>query len=201
MYLPKSHVNLTRLPIAQGKDLTNCLRMIHERWRRFYPALAYYPLKLVSEPTQDDVIDTINPIVSNRDDSTAYDDLWGEDIPKDHNYEETGYINPHDSLNAPLADATDTRVYGAGVRVHGQVNHQPSMKELGKYGIDAKKDLEITFPVTILDKARITCKNGDMVWWDNTQYELTSVHQTGYWNNTNIPLYVKCFAQRKYYGS
>lgn len=183
----------TTFPTAHDKDLKMQIRMLREKFRRFYPQVNYHAMNFgdLSDQT-DDVPGEVPP-----DYVTEIDDLWGEPVATG---QQTGlaWENPHVSA---ILDATegDKRV-DKGL-IHAHINHEPSEKTLSRFGIDEKRVITITFLVDLLHDLHIVPAHGDRFFWRQHVFEILKWQRIGYWKNTSVNLYIHAVAKYARYGS
>lgn len=183
-------------PYASGKDLTTLIRLLKEKWVRFFPIIDYYCLNYT--PTKVDH-DAGTDLSGTPQDTTKVDDLWGEDVPVSLTAE---WIQPHSvSIEGMSADATNTRAYLPAKQFNLPIQRSVTDKTLKRFGIDEMRDVLVTFLTPVLDELSITVKVGDKFVWDGESYEIEQAKEEGFWQNTNVPLYVIGNCKRLRLGS
>lgn len=92
---------------------------------------------------------------------------------------------------------TSDRIWAEPVTIKAYVEHQPTKKNLGKYGLDQTRDVMFHIPtVTLSDLGILENRDdfliGDRLDWGGDVYEVKDQSRdTGsYWINTNIPFYL-----------
>lgn len=183
----------TVFPTAHDKDLQMNIRILKEKYQRFYPKLDYKQMNLgIPDPQEGDVPATPPPVTV-----TEIDDLWGEPVP---NGELPGlaWENPHSTLDL---DATEGDKRLPGIEINAHVNHQPSKKVLGRFGIDEQRVMVVTFLVPLLEEAGITVRHGDRFFWKNFVFEVLHWQRMGYWKDTSVHLYIETAVRYARYGS
>lgn len=185
-YLPEDFTHTTQFPQAYSKDLLAQIRVIEEKWRRFYPEVTYYPLNkavTVVPRTPSGDIDTAS--VSGTAGGTTFDPVFGEAV--DNAALAAGWKQPH--LSGDRRAVNPERFHDP-IKVRAQVRREAKEKELKKLGFDEVRDLLLTIPVSLLDRLGITVQQGDRFIWDNDLYEVLQFETTGYWKNTNLRPYI-----------
>lgn len=193
-YLPVDYTMGTTFPAEYGKDVLQQISVIEEKWKRFYPVINYYCLSKRVTVIQDGNVD--NPVGESG--TTAFDPLWGEDV--DPVMFTEGWKQPHLD-ETDTAAAANTRFYMDPVPVHAQVRREAHDIELKKLGFDRVRDLLVTIPVSLLDKAGIRVEPGDRFIWDNDVYEVQQRERTGFWKNTSLRIYIVLNCEHARLGS
>ena len=195
MYLPKDYTHGTKFPGAISKDLQTQIRMIEERWIRFYPQVEYHAFS-------GDVRPTTNPAgtqegVLGEAGGSAFDSLWGETV--DAAQISTGvWKQPHRNAGSVAANP---EIRYPMQRIHARVKRESREKELKQYAFDQIRDLTVDIPLSLLDAAGITCRPDDEFVWDGYRYVVMQTETTGYWKNTNIRLFMTLYAEHARSGS
>lgn len=183
-YLPEDFTHPTVMPKAYGADVLHAIRVIEEKWARFYPQVNYFCLRkaitVVPKNGQGDV-DTQS--LTGEVGTTTFDPILGEAV------DTTGTFWKQPHLSGDTRAASPERFMDP-VRVHAQVRREAKEKELKKLGFDEVRDLLLTIPTSILDKLGIEVTQGDRFVWDNDLFEVLQFETTGYWKNTNLRLYM-----------
>ena len=195
-YLPPPMVNGAQFPLPYGADLQLQIRMIEERWRRFYPVLQYAPLDKRTTPVQ-------SPSeTSGESGATQFDPLWGESVPT--GLKATGWRQPHLSTAvdpATAVEAAEPNVYVAPRPIHGRIQRVARKDFLQKMGFDRLRDLIITVPTSMFDESGITVTQGDRFVWDNELYEVIQWSPMGWWMNSSVKLFLVLNCQHARRGS
>lgn len=193
MYLPEPYTHETEFPSAYGRDLAVQLRLIEEKYRRFYPKLEYFAFR--GDVTPASSAAATGEVVGEAGGS-SFDTLWGETVPAGQLA--TGvWQQPHDGTGA----AANPEVFYPMQIVHGRIQREAKEKELKKYGFDQLRDLLLFLPCSRLDALGITVRAGDEFVWDGYRYFVEQCEATGYWKNTNLTLYVVSNCTQKKAGS
>lgn len=193
-YLPAIYTHEVELPGAYDKDLLLQVRVIIEKYRRYYPKIEYFTFKgdvTVSPSLPSDV-----PTVVGEAGGTAFDPLWGESVPADQ-LTDGVWQQPNDGSGA----AANPELFNPVVIVNCRIQRDAKEKELKKYGFDQIRDLLLFIPTARLDQLGITARAGDEFVWDGYRYQFEQVEATGYWKNTNLPLYLVANCEQKKVGS
>lgn len=186
-YLPPDVIEETVLPQPWGKDLRNLIRIIEEKWRRFYPLVPYHPL--ATSPTTPPNTNTPNGAPGGL--NTLFDPLYGEAVDPTM----TMIVQPH--LSGTF-NAANPEVFDDPVTFNIKV--QPFELDVVEklYGFDKTRQLVLTAPTSVLDKNGITVQEGDYIEWDGSAYSVYETTLDKFWLNTNLPLYLvfTCSARR-----
>lgn len=182
-YLPEEFTHDTVFPRAFGKDAHLQIRLVEEKWRRFYPEINYYCLdkNVTVAPAESGGLAQATGTTG----GTAFDPITGESV--DPAALTSAWKQPHLSGDRR---AVGTERFLEPIKLHAQVRREAKEKELKKLGFDEVRDLLLTIPASMLDKLAITVQQGDRFIWDNDLFEVTQFEATGYWKNTNIRLYL-----------
>jgi hypothetical protein len=185
----------THFPTGTDKDIETAIRMMKERYERFFPQVDYQSRKIpdamVSEHTGD-----VQPLPNSED----VDDLWGEVNPPGQQMG-TAWQQPH---TTERLDATEIDEFESKGYMHVHLNHNPTTRQLKKFGIEQGRYMIATFLVPLLEDAEIDMvKKGDRFFWKDHVYEIYKFEDptAGYWKNTSIDLYVVCVCKYARYGS
>ena len=183
----------TSFPTATDKDLQMQIRIIREKYGRFFPLVEYQQMNInnVQEHTND-TPDDDTPTYE-----TEIDDLWGEPIPNGQ-LQGDKWINPH---TTETLDATKCNKRVNRGKINVQIDHQPSERSLIKWGIDEKRVITCKFFVPLLEDNGIVVAMGDRFYWKNHTMEIRNWKRTGYWKNTSHHLYIEAVATYARYGS
>jgi hypothetical protein len=193
-YLPPYAVNKTVIPEAYGIDLQTIVRMIRERWEKFFPKLDYYSLQVAPTAPASANMDKIVGAADN----TQFDPLWGEAV--DPALRGESWTQPHLS-GEYAADKDATDVYATAVPMPSRFRREVKDSELHQWGFDRVRDVVVTIPVVFFDLADLTAKAGDKLSWNSSFYDVVQQTTDGYWRNSNIPLYVILNCQTRRRGS
>ena len=177
-------------PTATDSDLLTAVGMLREKYARFFPQVNYQRLEKGTIPSQEGDVADLSP-------ATSFDDLWGEAIPPGMQ-PGLDWQNPHAD---PALDATEGGKYTDVGPIHVHLNHEPTEKELSRFGIDQKNLMTATFLVSLLDDLSLTVKFGDRFHWKTYMYEVKGWRREGYWKNTSVHLYIVAACTFKRYGS
>jgi len=97
----------------------------------------------------------------------------------------------------PLYNESPARRWHDPTILRGYVDHKPSKKTLGKYGMDQEREVLFLVPTHTLSDLRILEANdtfliGDMVVWNGDAYEVLDQRKDvdAYWANSSIPFYI-----------
>lgn len=189
----------TILPKAGGKDLAMQVRLIEEKYRKFFPEITYFKLKKQVTAVADPA-DAVQIIGASG--TTQFDRLWGEQVPA--SMETTGWQQPHLSEQDPdtaTHDAPDRGEYEDAVEIHGRVQRIAREDELKKYGFDRLRDLILHLPLFTMQKIGLRPRPGDYFIWDGDQFDVKQVNRRGWWKNTNVRLYYVISSAHRHLGS
>lgn len=193
-YIPPRQTGVTVFPEEAGLDLDTTLQQIEEIWRDCYPALAYLPVNKKTTPVAD------ASTLTGEAGSTRYDPLWREAV------DPTLTTWAQGQGTGGTQQVADVEVYYPAVTLNIQV--QPVNAEgpdLKKYGFDDDDRrvglLLCTIPVSMLDKASVTCRAGDLVKWEGDSWVVLKPRLSGYYFNTNLRLYAVLLCERYRHGS
>ena len=178
-YLPTSPTMETTFPQEYGPDVLQGIQIIEEKWIRHFPQISYFCLKKGIVAV--DSIDTVSGEV----DGSAFDPLWGETV--DPALLAQTWQQPHQNASA---EAANTAVFEDPEKIHAQVRREARDDELKKLGFDRFRDLVLTIPLSLLDRAGITAQQGDRFIWDNDLFQVEQINRTGFWKNTNLRIYM-----------
>lgn len=206
-YLPFPTTHGAVFPIANGVDFAAAVRLIKEKWRRFYPYIAYYSLAAIPAAVQEGTDSAgYTQSVQQAPGQTVVDDLWGESVPAG-----ATWIQPHSPTDSAAADAAapTTNVYQGPFQIRAHVRINPPEQLLTRMGINETRELLVTIPTALLDEVTdaegqphpVYCRIGDRFVWSRVTYEAQEVILTGLWKFTDVPLYVTITAQRVHPGS
>lgn len=192
-YLPEDVTDETVFPKGYNKDFLQQMRLVNEKWRRFYPLLPYECLLKETLPIGQAANEPagVTP-------NTVFDPLWGEAVDDEVLPGAGEYLQPHLS---GTADATVLGRFATSVEIHGQIRREAKERELKRLGFDEIRDILVVFPTTLLDIAGITIQQGDRFTWDNDRYQVLQFKRVGYWKNTNLRAYISCNCEHERRGS
>jgi len=196
-YLPNLTTEQTTAFSRNADDLRTHLRILEERWRRFYPVLPWYQLLFL--PTAPVQAATSEAPVVGLNTGTLVDDLYGEAVPQ----KTTGvYQQPH--LTPVVNDSAPERKKHANpVSIHGFVRREETENELNQFGEDASRIVTVTLLTSLCDARGITVNPGDEFDYSGQRWEVRSsrIPERGRWKMTNIPLFIECRCMTKRVGS
>lgn len=196
-YIPDNHLLETTFPQRYGKDILNGIRTVEERWERFYPQIKYHCLNftptILPKTTAGDADVSEATGVSG---GSAFDALWGEAIDPVALTE--AWKQPHVSGSNV---ASEPEKFMAPVLLHAQIRREAKEKELKKLGFDEVRDLLVTIPLSLLDRAGVEVKVGDRFVWDNDVFDVDQFELTGYWKNTELRVFIVINAKHHHFGS
>lgn len=202
-YLPPKYTQQTSFPKAHGRDLLTQVRMIEERWRRYYTEIEYYP-RLQDIGIADATPDVHNPEIAAPVSPTdpaagGFDRLWGESVDRQMADDEQ-WEQPH--LSGTLDATTEAEGYQAPVKFHAQIKREMDKKRaLELYGFDDVRDLVVIIPVSFYDACGFRAKEGDKFIWDGQEYDVIQNAGAGWWKNSNVRLYRVLNCESKRLGS
>lgn len=209
MYILPRSLEDTTFPFAEdgavvgglSKDLFTQCRMITEKWQRKFPIVDYFQIKNAPSNVAPN-IDVPSGIPADPavqiNEPTMIDDLWGESISD----MVTTWEQPHGGTpEALILPATDVDNFFDAISIHAAILMEPTERQLKKIGLDSVKDLAVTLPTYYLDICNVTCNRGDYFIWRGEEYEIHTVHDRGYWKNTNVFLYLVLNCKRKRLGA
>jgi len=196
-YIPENFTMPTGMPLAYEKDVLTAIRIVEEKWTRFYPQIRYFSLnKAVTNVPLTSTGDIDTESVSGTAGGTTFDPVWGEAV--DPVALASGWKQPHLSGDRR---AVDPEQFATPVYINAQVRREAREKELKKLGFDEVRDLLVTIPLSLLDKLAITVTQGDRFIWDNDMFEVLQYETTGYWKNTNLRIYMVLNCRHQHPGS
>lgn len=231
-YLPDSLYPLerTEFPKALSKDLYTGVRMVHEKFGRFYPTIEYHALQTATAPTVDVNVPasersmpnmersggplTPSPDyaaidlgfelesrwIVNYDPITQFDLLWGEAIDERMQDVDEGWQQPHGNDDFE-AVRSEVEKFKGPYYPHAQVKRSPKEQELKKLGFDEVRDLLVYIPLSMLDRDGIVVEQGDWFVWDDTRYRVLQFTKTGWVRNTNVRLFMALNCETQREGS
>lgn len=219
----------TEFPKAYDKDLHMQVKMIHDKWVRFFPQVEYYRLLNAVAPSD-------NP------DFPASE----RSLPEEVNQGEGGNTNPQpftaieifprfagkmgplpgpntqfdflwgESVEQEIQDSGWEQPHGdddlnatrkavdqfeGPYQMHAQVRKEPSEKELKKFGFERDRELMVFIPLSFYDAYGIRANPGDYFIWDDTRYLVKQTDRKGWWKNTNVRLYMALACDKLHEGS
>lgn len=196
-YLPVDPTHPTKFPEEYGEDIREAILIVEEKWERFFPEIKYFCLNHVPHPIVDGDVD--NPVgESEIDGSSEFDFLWGESV--DPTMVVSKWKQPHLD-EGDTAEAANVEVFADPIPVHAQVRREARENELKKLGFDRLRDLLLTIPLSLLDRAGITCQAGDRFIWDNESFQVEQQERAGYWKNSNLRIYMVLNCEHARMGS
>lgn len=188
-YIPPPVPQDTQRPTPFGNDFQNAMRMISERWRRYYPLISYEMISVA--PTNRVDLDTVAGAAG----ATQFDPLWQESVAVGQG---GLWQQPHLSAGTDASvDAAD--VFKPAANIHSQMRRDALKKELERWGFDRVRDLIAIIPCILLDAAGITAEPGDRITWDNDYYTVSQRTLDSFWKNTNVRIYavLNCTSRRR----
>lgn len=194
MYLPELYTHQTVFPTAFAKDLHMQVRLIRERWHRFYPLIDYYPFRGDVTPATTPSADPLN--VVGEAGGSAFDPLYGETVDAAQSVDGV-WRQPHGSAGV----AANPEIFYPMTRLNGQLRREAKQKELKHYGFDQIRDVLLIIPTGIMDEKGLIGRPGDEFVWDGDRYGVLQVDTSGYWKNTNLRLYVVMNCEHRKAGS
>lgn len=198
-YLPNKEILGTLFTSVDMSDLETHLRLLEERWKRFFPILDWRQLDFNPVP----MTSGGEAYVAGVDGKTIINPVYNEAIPQgpnDNANPGVQYQSPH---GGPV-DATNRKIYKPTVPIHVQVKRIRPDNALTVTNKAGRSDARFILLCSLLDRAGITVNEGDQVGYRGTRYEIREavIPEDGYWQqNTNIPLYVVCEAAIDHLGS
>lgn len=192
-YIPRRSENPTTFPVALEADLEFAARKSIEMWARFYPTVRYKRIKLAATP-----VSTPKGLSGVGTGGTVVDDLYGESVP-DHG--DSSWRQPHSTVESAAADAHDHHQYEAAQDVHCYLRVDVADYELKRYGIEEQFNLLGIFAAAELDERKIIVSQGDRFLWQGQEYQIHERKLSGWFFNTDIPLYVVTTCDRVRRGS
>lgn len=202
-YLPPKYTQQTGFPQAHGRDLLTQVRLIEERWKRYFTEIEYYP-RLQDTGIADATPDVRNPEIAAPTapaDAAAggYDRLWGESVDRQM-ADDDQWDQAH--LSGTLDATTETEGYQEPVRIHAQIKREMDKKRaLELYGFDDVRDILVIIPVSFYDACGFRAKEGDKIIWDGQEYDVLQNAGAGWWKNSNIRLFRVLNCESKRLGS
>ena len=145
-YLPVDLTSPTVFPEEFGKDVLQAIQIIEEKWTRFFPQIKYFCLKKATTPITDG--DVNNP--TGEAGQSAFDPLWGESVDSQTVIE--GWQQPHQDEDDAL-NAANVTLYEDPIQVHAQIRREARDDELKKLGFDRVRQILLTIPLSLLDRA------------------------------------------------
>jgi hypothetical protein len=176
--------NDTVFPKGATKDIALQRRVIEEKWRRFFPQIVYYSMKISTT-----VASPVDAVVGEAG-STPFDPIYGEALP--HNIG-AAWKQPH--KNTSTLDSTERGVFRPSVVFNGRMQREALDLDLKRWGFDRIRDLIVFIPRTFVETANITnrgidpLKPGDWFTWDGDPYDVVQRDKDGWWKNTNVRLF------------
>lgn len=230
-YLPESMLPLeeTEFPKAYDKDLHMQVKMIHDKWVRFFPQLEYYTLINNVAPTADPAFpasersrpDEVDPGAGGNTNPDPEHVI--EIFPRfagnfgvlpnpntqfdmlwgesvEQAVQDSGWEQPHGDDDLNATRKAVDQFRGP-YQLHGQVRKEPSEKELKKIGFDKDRELMVYIPLSMYDAYGISANPGDYFIWDDTRYVVKQIDRTGWWKSTNVRLYMALACDKLHEGS
>jgi hypothetical protein len=183
----------TEFPTFAGKDPSFMETMLLEKFERHFPAVQWYSLKVISVAQEA----TVTPPTS-LSTFTAVDDLWGEPVPQ--NIGPT-WKQPHKIVETTL-NPTQVTQFEEPVKINLRIRKNPTAKQLTRWGIDRKVDLEVRSLKAQFRSLDITPKAGDEFRWRSHRYRIDTTSGTaGRFSETNLYFYTDFLANAIRIGS
>lgn len=185
-YLPIDVLEYTEFPKPNSKDVYQQIRMIEDLWTRQMPKLEFYNLK--KAPTKSlDGDDNVDPsVLSGEPGTTSFDPLWGERV-SDTVAAGGAWLQPHGKADQSV---TGRGKFEAPVLIPAQVERIDKERQLKKWGFDEKREIVVVTPVSMLDRFGVKVEPGDKLIWDGESYMVKQEKRDGYWQNSNVRLYL-----------
>lgn len=193
-YLPVDLTSPTNFPREYGKDVLHAISVVEEKWHRFFPEIKYFCLKKATTPLVDDNVD----VPTGEAGQSAFDFLWGESVDPAAVIE--GWKQPHQD-EGDTQEAANVSMFDDPIPIRAQVRREARENDLKKLGFDRLRDIIITIPLSLLDRAGITVQAGDRFIYDNDLYQVEQQERTGYWKNTNLRIYMVLNCEHARMGS
>lgn len=204
-YIPRKYMESTEFPEAWGRDVQLQIRMIRERYMRFYPAIGYYQLiqgtGIASTP---DVVTGAPAPVADQSVPTAaaFDTLYGESMDRQA-ADANQWDQPH--LSGTQDATTEVEGFRTPVPIHMRVERPGSPNDrkrlLNLYGFDKIRDIVVHVPAFFFDECGFRAKEGDKIVWDGQEYVVLQEAGAGWWKNSNVRLYRGLSMEHKRLGS
>ena len=192
---PTDVVNDTLMPTAftPYKDLLLECKLLKEQWKRYYPIVPYYMIKLINKQAVDDLAGDMP--------NTVVDDMWGEAVPQSALLKREWHQPHGNTPEADILDATTATKYHDRILVNARVEIVDKKRELGAFGMNMERDLSLVIPTALLDEVGLVIANGDYFIWNKTKYEIVDYEPAQLWKNTDVFLFITCYAKRMELGS
>lgn len=185
--------DVTDAPLSSlAKDLALAVRIIEDRWKQF-PLLPYRTLQAYTKPNVSGTLDAVQ-VTGNG--FTNIDLLYNE--PVDGAL--TQFQQPHTTAGVS-ADLPSITVYADPVMLNTRVHKNLKNLDVKEFGWEKFFDLVFTVPLSLLDRNNITVQVGDLIKWDNAEYEVVQFVPAGYLRNTNVCLYMHFNCRNRRVGS
>lgn len=186
---PHKVVDETVMFGGAGFDLATSQRMVEERWKLFYPAVAYHPLvKAVT------AVGTDTEALSGETGTTPFDPLWGEAV--DRPAGQQFWRQPHASATTsidlekdPARVAAEPEIRDEPRRVHMRIRRVSREEQLKRLGFDLVRTLVGCVPTTMFDRHAIAPQPGDRFRWNDEWYEVLQTSPQGWYKNTTTNLF------------
>lgn len=184
----------TSFPTAHDLDIATDIGIARERYEVFFPEVRYLA-RLIPEGEAPPHPGDVQPVPG----MENIDDLWGENEPVNQMMGDA-WENPHTTTRM---DATECDKYEDKGLIHVQLNHEPTQRQLEKYGLDGQRVIIVTFLNVLLQEMGITPRFGDKFQWKDHEYVLHKIEDPspGYWKHTSVDIYTRCVFKFKRYGS
>lgn len=203
-YLPAKYTQQTTFPEAFGRDVQTQIRLIEERWKRFFTEIDYYP-RIQTTGIADATPDTRNPEIASPiapvdPAGGGFDRLWGESVDRTM-ADVTQWDQPH--LSGTLDATTEMEGYQSPVKFHAQIKREVDKKRaLELYGFDNVRDIIAIIPASFFDACGFRVKEGDKFIWDGQEYDvIQDAGNRNWWKNSNIRFFRILNCESKRLGS
>lgn len=181
-YLPPLLSEDTVFPKPLGRDFALQVKMIEDQYRLHFPTLHYEILVKATTPVLKQPDNSVLP--SGEPGTTQWDPLWGERVHAPNGKWE----QPHGTGGVVKAVAVETWEVAPAVKARVQRVNQE--RELKRYGFDKNRELMVFFACSLLDANGIVVQVGDRFKWHQQYFVIKEAHGDGYWQNTDIALYI-----------
>lgn len=196
-YIPKPYQEQTAFPHEFGRDLQLQVRLIEEKWKRFFPPLPYYSLiRDFGIAAVDSTTGAPAPVAGAS--GGAFDPVWGEWVDSQMATDGT-WDQPH--LNPNLDATTEHEIYRTPVTIHFQVRREVKERQLKLWGFDKIRDVIVIAPASFFDACGLRTQEGDKFIWDGEEYFVYQDAGDGWWKNSNIRLYRVLNCEHRRLGS
>lgn len=204
-YIPTKFLENTEFPEAYGRDVFLQIRMIRERYKRFFPKIDYYQLVqgtgIASVP---DVVTGApapvgDPAVPT---GAGWDTIYGESIDRqaaDAGQWDQPHLSGTQDATTELEDFLDPVQIHTRIERPGSPNDRKRLMEL--YGFDKVRDVVAHVPAFFFDECGFRAKEGDKLVWDGDEFVVIQEAGGGWWKNSNLRLYRGLNCEHRRLGS